>query len=307
MTHQHDQYDQLSPHDQRLLDALVECEFDPEALELLSAADRRRVDAIMDLFELLNDYPVEDADETLVHATLARIDRHEERASARLAFDATQAQAGDVPRGRRIRMPDFITIAAVILIAASVIWPTTNFLRQRTVDAGCANNLRLLGVAFNHYASDYDGAMPVVAQAGMFNGWSTKAHNELNLNPLLEAGYCEIGHLDCPGNHNLDPSYSYQWQLSDRPMVWGVGRITLALGDRNPMVDAARAGRWVPALSISLNHNGRGQNVLATDGAWIWLVQPLFGSSDNIWLPMGVLFLRPGDQPIDSNDIFLAH
>lgn len=204
-------------------------------------------------------------------------------------------------------MPDFITIAAVILIAASVIWPTTNFLRQRTVDAGCANNLRLLGVAFNHYASDYDGAMPVVAQAGMFNGWSTKAHNELNLNPLLEAGYCKIGHLDCPGNHNLDPSYSYQWQLSHRRPVWGVGRITLAMGDRNPMVDAARAGRWVPALSISLNHNGRGQTVLATDGAWIWLEQPLFGSGDNIWLPMGVLFLRPGDQPSDPNDVFLAH
>ena len=86
MTHQDGPPLELSPQDQRLLDALVECEFDPEALEALSAEDRQRVGALMKLLDLLNDYPVEDADDALVHATLARIDRHEEETASRMSF-----------------------------------------------------------------------------------------------------------------------------------------------------------------------------------------------------------------------------
>ncbi len=306
MKDQHRSHDELSPADGRLLDVLVDCGFDPEALESLSTSDRDHVDALMSLFELLDDYPVEDADETLVDATLARISRHEEEASARLAFDAGQVSVEDVRRGRRFYVPDFITIAAVILIAASVVWPLSTHLRQRSVDTGCANNLRLLGYAFGHYANDYNGAMPI-ARAGMFNAWDTLTHNVVNLAPLVTDGYCERDHLDCPGNHDLDPSYSYRWQIIGRHAVWGMDEVTLVLGDRNPMIDAARAGILIPSASPSLNHGGRGQTVLASDGAWFWLDHPLIGRQDNIWLPMGVSFLRAGDSPTDPADVFLAH
>ena len=57
----------------------------------------------------------------------------------------------------------------------------------------------------------------------------------------------------------------------------------------------------------SLNHGGRGQNVLATDGSCEWIVQPLYGQNDYIWLPRGVAFLQGEIQPSDPHDVFLAH
>ncbi|MHC4415430.1 MAG: hypothetical protein ACYS0G_09120 [Planctomycetota bacterium] len=306
MTHQYDEFDELSPDDQRLLDALVGCGFRPEALEPLAPPDRERVDTLINLFDLLDDYPVGDADEALVYATLARIGQFENHASAPLAFDAAPAESEDVRRGRRFRLPDFISIAAVILIASGVVWPTTSYLRERRIDAGCANNLRLMGIAFTNYSEDYGGAMPV-ATAGMFNTWHKQAKNSINLGPLVKGHYCEQGHLDCPGNRHLDPSYSYQWQLPGARVMWGLGHVMVVLGDRNPIMDAARNGDFLPPLTVSLNHGGRGQNVLWSDGADIWLQRPVTGNGDNIWLPQGFSFLRVGASPRDPADVFLAH
>ena len=304
MTHHFEHPGELCPHDQRLLDALVECGFDPEALEALSPADRERVGALIGLFQLIEDYPVEDADETLVHATLARIDRREDERAARMAFDA----APEAGRRRRFRVPDFLSMAAVILIGASVVIPVSSYLSEQSIDRRCNGNLRRMGLAFSQYAGDHNGAMPMI-QTGIFAGWSTKNHNVVNLKPMIEKGYCELKHMDCPGRHEgqYGESYSYQWQLPGQRPQWRIGRVTLVLGDRNPIIDAAFAGQFIPALSMSLNHGGRGQNVLASDGVTHWLEEPLIARNDNIWLPQGVDFLRKGDQPTDSSDTFLAH
>jgi hypothetical protein len=302
----HGQPIELSPQDQRLLDALIECNFDREALEALTPDEQRRVDSLVSLFELLEDYPVEDADESLVHATLARVDRYEEQRASRMVFSEA-AESEDLPARRRFRMPDFISIAAVILIGASVVWPLTTHLHRRSIDTGCANNMRRMALAFDQYNSDFDGAVPIV-QAGMFSNWNLTRHNAVNLNPLLQGGYCDRGHLSCPGRKEYyGESYSYVWQVPDHRQGWGVGRVTLMLGDRNPLIDAARSGQWMPALTISLNHGGRGQNVLTTDGATLWFVQPVFGRNDNIWLPSGVAFLQGEIVPTDPADVFLAH
>lgn len=305
MTLPHDHNQTLSPDDARLLDALIESGFSPEALEPLADEDRRRVDSLMDLFDLLEDYPVNDADDTLVYATMARVAREEEDAAARLVFDAARMEAEEGTRRRRIRLPDFISLAAVILIAASVIWPTTSYLRARSIDANCSNNLRRLALAFDQYSGDYRGLMPT-AHAGFVSGWNREARNVLNLTPLIEGSYCDLDHLNCPGHEGkAGESYSYQWQKPGQPLIWGL-RATLVLGDRNPHVDAARSRRLIPVLSMSPNHSGRGQNVLSADGITVWLDTPLV-RDDNIWLPRGVDHLRTGDEPADANDVFLAH
>ncbi|MHC4127117.1 MAG: hypothetical protein ACYSUA_02930 [Planctomycetota bacterium] len=306
MTHQHGQPMDLSPQDRRLLDSLIECNFDREALEALTPDEQRRADALVRLFELLEDYPVEDADEALVHATLARVDRHEEQVASRMAFDAA-AEADDLPARRRFRMPDFISVAAVILIGASVVWPVVTHLHRRSIDTGCANNMRRMAIAFDQYASDFGGAVPI-ARAGIFPYWNATRHNAVNLDPMLQGGYCDHGHLNCPGAKGLyGESYSNRWQVPGHRLIWGVDRVTLILGDRNPLIDAARSGICLPALTISLNHDGRGQNVLVTDGHTEWLEQPLFDRNDNIWLPPGVAFLQGDIEPTDPADVFLAH
>ena len=307
MTHDHTSSSELSADDQRILDALVDAGFDTDAIEAPTPADTRRTRAVASLFELLEDYPVEDADETLVHATLARVDHCEHERAARMSFDNASVEAGD-GRRRRLRMPDFISVAAVILIGTSVVWPVTTHLRQRAIDLGCANNMRTMAGAFGQYAADWNNAVPT-AKAGFFSAWSPGTHNTINLNPLIQNGYCDRSHLDCPGHEGqYAGSYSYQFQTAGKLPRWGMGAKTVILGDRNPIIDMVRRREIGSALLNSINHGGRGQWVLSSDGTTVWLTQPLVGiSGDNIWLPGRVLFLRQGDRLRDAADVFLAH
>ncbi len=305
----HDEFgDYLAPDDQRLVDLLVDAGFERRAAKALAPSQQERAERLLSLFELLNDYPVEDGDDTLVHATLARIDRYKDQRAARMTFDsAAEANEG---RSRRIRLPDFISVAAVILIGFSVIWPVSSHLRQRSIDLGCANNLRLMGLGFGNYANDYNGTMPVaMANLGSDVSWYNFRNAAVNLNPLVKGGYCELGHLSCPGHADLaGESYSYQWMMPGVRPTWGVQRVTVVLGDRNPVIDAALSNGSIPALSTSINHGGRGQNTLSSDGGVLWLRDPVVGSNnDYIWLPKGVVILRIGDRPTDPADVFLAH
>ncbi len=303
MSRSHEPHSELSPDDQRLLDQLVEANFDPQAMEPLTPAERRRVSALVSLLGLLSDYPVDDADDTLVYATLARIDRREEERTARMTLGP---ETSEIRRGRRIHIPDFITVAAVMLIAASVLWPLMSHARRASIDEGCNNNLRALGYAFSTYAADYDGAVPVAMMAGSHLSWDT-VRNVLNLAPLIDKDYCEQSHLDCPGNDiHYRTSYSYQWQLPSFRLTWDANPTMVVLGDRNPVIDAARRGTIVAPLTVSLNHSERGQNVLFSDGSTPWIEKPVVGR-DNIWLPEGANSLRKGQNPKNANDVFLAH
>lgn len=295
----------LSADDQRLLDGLIEAGFDPSQMGHLSKAERQRVMQLQRLLGLMNDYPVEDAEDTLLHATMARIDRYEDQRAARMTVTPNeQLSSGD----RGFRASDLISVAAVILIAASVLWPLLATVRQQSIDRACANNMRMVGYAFGNYAADNNDAMPM-ARAGFLPGasWDTVS-NVVNLAPLVEGGYCSHGHLNCAGNHDhLENTYSYQWQKPGTRMTWGSGRITIVLGDRNPLIDAARAGHMLPGNTMSRDHRGRGQNVLASDGATLWLTDTVVGTRDNIWLPHGAEKLSEGATPKDQSDVMLAH
>jgi len=311
---QHEQLPELSSDDRRLLDALVDVGFDPQALEPLSDVDRRRVQRLMSMFQLMRDYPVEDADDTLVDATLTRINRYEQQRAARMRFDAEEAVEVSSADGKgrrrllRVPMPDFITVAAMLLIVAGISWPLLSHIRQESIKQTCADNLRQLNMAFSNYAADYNGALPT-ALAGMHNSWNVLAHNVINLSPLLEQDYCELKHLNCPGHDGeVGASYSYQWQTPGTTMHWNVGRTSVVLGDRNPLIDAVRRGRFAPPLTMSLNHGGHGQNVLWTDGSIVWLDdEPVVARDDNIWLPAGVEQLDETTPANDPADTFLAH
>ncbi len=288
----------LSARDAALLDALASCGFDPEGLEAVDPADEARVDAILNIGALLGDYPVEDADEALLHATLARIERYEDERAAAMQIES---------RGRpRFRLPDFITVAAVLLIGASITLPMLSSLRNASIDAACQNNLRLMSQAFTNYANDFNNAMPAShAGIGGAFGWDT-TRNLDNLAPLIEHGYCGSECLECAGHDRAGPGYSLQLMIPGARSGWQRATTNVVMGDRNPLVDAARIGTTKSAMSLSLNHGERGQNVLRNDGMVEWLVSPTI-RQDNIWLPSGVLLLQPGDRQSTAEDIFLTH
>jgi hypothetical protein len=179
-------------------------------------------------------------------------------------------------------------------------------MRNQSIDRSCEQNLRNLGYAFSQYAADNNGAVPL-AMAGPMGAWDT-VKNVMNLQPLVQGHYCEVGHLNCPGHENhAGPSYSYRWFVPGSHVTWGTQRSSVILGDLNPVVDAARSGKMLPPLSMSTNHGGRGQGVLVSDGATLWLEKPVVGRDDNIWLPAGTNQLRTGAQPQDPSDTFLTH
>jgi hypothetical protein len=243
---------------------------------------------------------------------LARIDRHAAAQAERMNFETQQERRGWGMLGQfRIRVPDFITMAAVILIGVGVCWPILSSVRHDSMKATCRNNLQHLGYAFGQYASDHNGSLPL-AMAGLLLSWD-RVSNVLNLDPLVNGNYCEAHHFNCPGHAHRtqstaipNSSYSYRTFASAGPTGWGTTRLTVILGDLNPIVDAAQAGRFVPPMSVSLNHAGRGQHVLWTDGSSQWLDEPMVGRRDNIWLPHGASRLKGGETPADEADIFLT-
>ena len=303
---------QLSADDRRLLDVLVDSGFDRNILSAVSRDDNRRLDAICATMELLRDYPVDDSNETLMYATLARIDQIEERHAAQLKFETQQAKVEARRTGFRIRVPDFITVAAVILIGVGVCWPVLNSVRHQSMKLACSNNLKAVGYAFGQYADDHNGSLPL-ALAGIGGSplsWD-RVSNTVNLQPLIQGNYCEEQHLNCPGHEHREspvfsPSYSYRQLANGSKTGWQTMRVSVILGDLNPIVDAAHAGRFIPPLSVSLNHGGRGQFVLMSDSSNKWLEQPIFGSSDNIWLPHNAIQLHGGENPADELDVFLT-
>ncbi len=306
MSEQFDHFACLSPADQAVLDALIEAEFDIASLEPMSDEQRQRAHRILQLLDLMNDYPMEDPDDSLVDAIMLRV-KHTPTtgtATARIGPDAdVERVAMNRTAGRRLRIPDFISVAAVLLIVASIALPTLNHVRQRSVDISCENNMRLVGTGLNQYAQDHNGAMPMMSAGfGMDGQW-------INIAPLVSGGYCSEGHVNCPGHHQpLQPSFSYQLQPADGRQLARGGSERALLGDRNPLIDAAKLGHHLSPLTNSFNHNQRGQNILMADNSTRWLDVPIVNGSDNIWLPgrsANLTEIHPDD--IDWDVLFLAH
>jgi hypothetical protein len=297
----HEHLPKLTPEDERVLELLVDVGFEIDAVEL-TAEERQRAESLLSLLGLLNDYPLEeqldDGDPVLVDATLARIDRHEDERSTRMSVE------GSTRGVRRLRLPDFITVAAVLLIGASITLPMLNNLRQSRIDRGCENNLRVAHIGISNYAASYGDELPL-AYAGA-STWSPNDQNVLNLGPLVEGEFCKRGCLHCPGHPDEAAiSYSYRWQPTGQRMrLTGGPGVTVILGDQNPLIEAMRTGRQLPLSTPSSNHAGRGQFTLSTDGTTAWSTEPILGR-DNFWVPEEGL--RKGARPKDPSDVFLAH
>jgi hypothetical protein len=242
------------------------------------------------------------ADDVLVDATLARIARSESERVERMRLTRGEGAAG----GRRIRLPDFVSVAAVILIAVGVLWPVLGHVRQRAIDAGCVANLTALGSAFQTYAQDFEGAVPMQTA-----GWGAGVVQPRWLDPeaLVRLGYCDAGHLNCPGHRRAgEAGYSRQLVISGdgAPMLTAGARPVV--GDRNPLIDAmilASRGMVDPRAN-SESHSKRGQNVLSTDASVSWLTEPIVGGDDNIWLIQGQREPVRDLVPATDADVFLV-
>lgn len=161
----------LCEADARILDHLAEHGFDPSRVALLPEADRPRAVAVLRQLGMLDACPASQPHESLVDAVITRIDRFE-------ADRAAAMRIGSGGRTRfRLRLADFVGIAALLLMSVSVLLPIASQMRANSLSTVCANNLRTLGSGLQAYASEHNGLMPALpvaeAQAGIGSLFST--------------------------------------------------------------------------------------------------------------------------------------
>jgi hypothetical protein len=325
---------QLSPEDAQLVDRLLgridDAAVAPDAplsemIDALPDAERPRARALCELLGQLDRYPVGQEvgervgagtheagaaasleDDALIDATLARIDRLD-RDFASLPLTEMRERH----RSFRFRVPDVVGLAAAILLAVGVLMPVTHRVRMASIDAQCSQNLRSIGLASSTYALDHDGWLPMAAGLGPWDSFSSAR----NFSLLGDLGYCEHGHLGCPGHGHASEHRGYAYRALDNK-----NRARIALGphsglaaDRSIVSDYARSGLSVANLALpSANHGHRGQFLLLGTLDVRFIADPVIrndrGGMDNIYLIMsapGAEDLKPGQKTLSPDDHFL--
>lgn len=239
----------------------------------------------------------------LVDRTLARVQRAIEEHEQSMAVGGGDRRGG----GWSFRMQDLVSVAALLLVAVSLIGPMVMGFREYNRRVACGANMNVAGVAFGLYGNDNKGMLPVATSSIAGNPWwftgqGVERSNSANLYVLNRANFTTVEQLACCGNPNArkqaptdavdwrkldEVSYSYQCQFAERRPSWKNGTRVIILSDASPVVRRAVRGEVIYPFENSPNHGGRGQNVLFNDNSGAWLTTPVVesGRSDNIWLP----------------------
>lgn len=229
-------------------------------------------------------------------------------------------------RGRRFRIADLVSIAALLLIGTAVFGPMLGAARERARQTACAAGLQTAGLGFGMYAGDERDALPLATASTVGNPWwhvgKAEQSNSANLYTLSRTGYVKVDSLACDGNktacrRELGPdardwtclsevSYSYQNQFAppERRAKWNSSVQIVVAVDASPVVRRAVQKQWINPLANSMNHGGRGQNALFNDGRVQWLTTPVLESGDNIWLPQALeQFINKLHRPTHADPI----
>lgn len=258
----------------------------------------------------------------LVDAVMAKVEREEMAKAERLRLSASRSFAL-APMLARWR--DVVSAAAVLLIAASVFWTIGGAMSHYQSRAACLAGLRSVASAMGQYAGDFRNELPMAsASLGGARWWDVKrdapVSNASNLYTLPRKGYLGLAELACAGNPGacrsgvcepgamdwscLDEiSYSYQILFGDCRPKWNETSRHVVLTDRSPAVRRALRGEAIRPDENSANHDGRGQNVLYSDGSAVWTTSPLSDRGDNMWLPKPRVFeIQVSRQPGQADD-----
>jgi len=202
------------------------------------------------------------------------------------------------------RRADVLVAASILLCAALLTFPALNMIRFRHDRLACENNLREIGLALRQYADQPhqggEGRFPDIVHAFDRQVMRVDGHRiaaGLFAPMLVQAGNLttdRLATLRCPGRGEgaaepfvdldalagmpatefraraaaLVPAYAYTLGYSDGGEIHGLSRSdgVLPIAADCP----ALSPDGLPIGGNSLNHGGRGQNVLFTDGHVEW-------------------------------------
>lgn len=288
----------LSPEDEDALDALVAAGFRAEGV---SSSLRDRAVSLNAMGDLLRDCPLPPKQDiaNLVDRTLAGI------SSVKIA----PREQEPVTAGRiGFRMADMLSLAAVLILGVSVLWPLLSSFRTQSQRMACGSNMSAVATAMGSYASDFRDSLPIASASFTGGTWwdvgtSPERSNAANLFQLAKARYAKLQDLACPGNASActklscenmtdwscsqEVSYSYRIMSATNRPSWGQragSAPMIILSDKSPVIMRAKRGEAINPNENSVNHGGEGQWTIRTDGSALWLNSPEV-QGDNIWLP----------------------
>jgi hypothetical protein len=323
----HEPFVRLTAPDADALDALVEAGWQADEVP---QGFRVRAARVVDLLGLLDITGAEPSTADLADRTFHLVTL--ERARARKTAERAAASGLGV-RARSIGLRDILSAAAMILVGVSVLWPLLAAAREGQRTQACQSRMQSAGLGFTAYGADHQGYLPAVDRRGTRRGpwWNVgedASSHSIDLFLLARNDYASVGHLACPGNPmapidlNTDScsdwrtydelSYSYQLPGA-RPARWQGARTFVVLADKSPVVARARLGERADPSLRSVNHRGRGQNVLFSDGSVRWYVSPSLENGDHLWLPASIDAAAPGgarltggERPAHEGDAFVG-
>jgi hypothetical protein len=257
-----------------------------------------------------------------------------DRAQARALRIEDHAEAG----APRFRLSDLISVAATLLILASVAIPAFNGAARYREQSLSMANMQTAARAFGTYAGANADMLPM-ASAGFGGSWmdvgNPNRSNSANLYTLPREGYLRLDDLASPSNPNAprgtpapgamdwksmeEISYSYRI-MSNGGLRLHVSVPTttrvVVMADRSPVTLRVARGEMVFPEENTPNNQGRGQHVLRLDGSSLWSKSPVI-DGDNIWLPrqieeiirevrsrMGVI--QGNELPASETDAFVG-
>lgn len=231
-------------------------------------------------------------------------------------------------------------VAIVIGIGATYV-PLTRQMRIMSLKTLCQKNLTNIGFGMANYAGDNAGMLPSVGFAGNSPWWKVGSQkdadhsNTRNQWLLVRNGYADVNDFICPSrpvisdgqlkrvdvcNYQKDfPSkdfVNYSFKLvNGHPVTLASMRNQAVAADSNPLFEESTMDKYTFFKSFklddqlrnarSINHFGRGQNVLFVDNS-VQFNKDRMLHGDDIYTVKGADRYTGNESPSDDKDVFLA-
>jgi hypothetical protein len=298
--------------------------------------DPQRKERLLKLLGVLSRLPTAEPPADLASRTIERVreSRQRERFATQIAALAPPTNA--------FRMGDLLSVAAAILIAASLAVPLLARNQDQARQLACASHQAMAGRAVGQYAMANDQALP----RGPFKQNSAWFHvgtnpdtsdgtfrsNSAHFRILIRGRFLHPNTLNCPSNADAltKPDFeavdwpnhkaiSYSYQSQHTPQIIRVDRDPRmpVIADKNPLF-RIRIGPHSKHFKLEFRRSAgveapseqhgplAGQNVLTADGGVTWKIRPLADSGDLMWVTRSDPENYKGNEiPTDDSDAFL--
>ncbi len=352
----------LSPSEKSIiLNFYFRCGTEEEILEGrdLIASDERAAELYSSLektLSTLDHVKYEPCPDNLAELTITRLknaSNHTESPQLNELLEAEQSREGGTIKigpaksGFWRNFSEVAAIAAMVLFALAIGFPTLSSARQRAWKQQCAANLGRIGMGLARYGADFSGSLPHLATHEGQPWWKVGFQGDQNQSNtrhywlLVKNGYTEAKDFICPARKDskpIDEEITPVMQLQDFPSRENVsfsfmlvcdplqqriraGKVTIFMADTNPVFEKVYQDKQRINMSrdefdqialnermrsmMSLNHNGRGQNILMSAGNADFKNKRIV-LEDDIYTIKNTSTYKGKETPCNPDDFFLV-